>query len=213
MIDKVVYTALFGDYENLKEPLVITPGWKYICLTDQKLTSNAWQVIQSNYAEPKDNCQNVARWFKIMKYEGAQSLWLDASFQINTNLDDFWNKHYKGGICAPKHPARACAHREAQVCMRMGLDTERVQKQITRYANQGLPYNAGLISSGILMRDNSQPVKDFCSLWWEQILNGSLRDQIGFAYTDWKMPGIANTFSYDYRVRQEFIYTKHYHKR
>lgn len=211
MSEKVIFTALFGDYENLKEPTVVTPGWKYICYTDQPLKSDVWEVtpfLPGVYVP-----QMFARLVKITWANFPQSIWLDASFQINTNLDDFWNKHYKGGICAPKHPARACAHREAQVCMRRGLDAERVQKQINRYANQGLPYNAGLISSGILMRDNSQPVKDFCSLWWEQIVDGSLRDQIGFAYSDWKMPGVSHTFDYDYRVRQEFIYQKHYHNR
>lgn len=210
MSDKVIFTALFGDYENLKEPTVITPGWKYICATDQDIFSDYWDIVK---IEGTSNPQKDARITKIKIFYGDQSIWCDASFQINTNLDHFWNKYYNGGICAPKHPVRACAHREAQICMRRGLDTERVHKQISRYANKGLPYGGGLISSGILLRDNSQAVKDFCSLWWEQIENGSLRDQIGFAYCAWKHPEVVNTFDYDYRTRTEFQYFKHYHNR
>ena len=28
------YTVLSGDYDTLKKPTVITPGWKYVCFTD-----------------------------------------------------------------------------------------------------------------------------------------------------------------------------------
>ena len=41
---KVIYTAIFGDYDTLKEPLVITPGWKYICYTDQDFESKVWEI-------------------------------------------------------------------------------------------------------------------------------------------------------------------------
>lgn len=212
MSEKVIYTALFGQYEELKEPTVITPGWRYVCFTDQEIESKTWRVIQSNYKEKEDNCQNVSRWFKIMKYEGDQSIWIDASFQINCNLDDFWNQHFKAPITAINHPVRDCVYREAQICMRRGLDASNVEKQIKRYANAGLPYHNGLIASGILLRDNSDQTKEFCDLWWEQIANGSVRDQIGFAYAAWKMP-IVNYVNYDYRVREEFKYSKHFHKR
>jgi hypothetical protein len=215
MINKVIYTTLFSDYEDLKEPAEITPGWDYYCLTDQELNSPVWKIIRLREGvKPISNPQLKAREHKIsiMPY-ADQLIYIDASFQINCNLDDFWNKHYKGGITAPRHPARACVYREGQICMRRDLDGKRVEKQVSRYANEGMPAHGGLISSGILMRDNSQPVKDFCALWWEQIVNGSLRDQIGFAYCDWKLPGVANTFNYDYRVRQEFKYFKHYHNR
>lgn len=214
MSEKIIHTTLFGNYEELKDPTVVTPGWKYICITDQEIKSDIWEIIKSE--TPTDQ-QHQSRAVKIhfhIHYPKSECLlWLDASFQINTNLDHFWNKHYKGGITAPRHPARACAYREAQVCMRRGLDADRVQKQSMKYANQGMPYNTGLISSGILMRDNSEPVKEFCKMWWDEIVNGSNRDQISFAYCDWKMPGVAHMFNYDYRVRQEFVYTKHYNRR
>lgn len=213
MSEKIIYTALIGNYDDLKSPLIVTPGWRYLCFTDQPYISNTWEILPIEISVDF-NPQFAARFLKIIpNHPLNQSIWIDASFQINTNLDDFWNKHYKGGITAPRHPVRACAYREAQICMRRDLDGKNVEKQINRYTNKGMPMNAGLISSGILMRDNSQPVKDFCSLWWDQIVNGSLRDQIGFAYCDWKMPGVAHAFNYDYRVRNEFVYSKHFHNR
>jgi hypothetical protein len=31
---KAVYTFIFGDYDDLKSPTIMTPGWDYICFTD-----------------------------------------------------------------------------------------------------------------------------------------------------------------------------------
>lgn len=213
MPEKIIYTALYGPYEELKEPVVITPGWKYLCHTDQELESETWQIIKS-FRDDDFSPQLAARVVKCgPKWEWDQSIWIDASFKINCNLNDFWNEHYKGGITAPKHPARRCIYREAEVCRRRNLDSDNVAKQITRYSKQGMPGHNGLISSGILLRDNSEPVKKFCELWWEQIVNGSVRDQIGFAYCQWKMPEVVNYIDYDYRVREEFLYFKHYNRR
>ncbi len=78
---KVVYTALFGNYEELKEPAIITPGWQYICYTDQPIKSNTWQIIKEDAGV---NPQLTARWFKIMHWiDWEQSIWIDAAFKIN----------------------------------------------------------------------------------------------------------------------------------
>lgn len=210
MSEKIIYTALFGPYEELKEPIIKTPGWIYKCFTDQYIESSFWQM---NYFEKSPpHPQMEARLYKIMRPLSEQSIWIDASFTINCNLDNFWNQHFKGPITAINHPVRRCVYREADVCIRRGLDAENVRKQTKQYAKEGLPFNNGLISSGILLRDNSEQTRQFCDLWWMQIENGSLRDQIGFAYAAWKMP-IINYVNYDYRVRQEFIYTKHFNRR
>ena len=41
---KVVYTCISGNYDTLKDPTVVTPGWEYICFTDQKVISNVWTI-------------------------------------------------------------------------------------------------------------------------------------------------------------------------
>jgi hypothetical protein len=64
-MDKVIYTAIFGPYEELKEPTVITPGWKYICFTDQPLKSNVWNVNQVKHGDLLSS-QRRARQYKIL---------------------------------------------------------------------------------------------------------------------------------------------------
>jgi len=45
IIKKVCYTAIIGDYDKLHDPLIVTPGWDYICFTDDKdIKSNVWEI-------------------------------------------------------------------------------------------------------------------------------------------------------------------------
>lgn len=39
----VCYTVISGPYDTLKEPVIETDGWKYICFTDQELVSDIWE--------------------------------------------------------------------------------------------------------------------------------------------------------------------------
>ena len=41
---KVIYTAIFGSYDNLLEPKYIPEGWEFVCFTDTELTSANWTV-------------------------------------------------------------------------------------------------------------------------------------------------------------------------
>jgi hypothetical protein len=64
------------------------------------------------------------------------------------------------------------------------------------------------------MRENTKEVVELCDLWLSQ-LKWSYRDQIGFAYAEWKMPGIAHRMKepIDYRVSQEFVFKTHFNRR
>ena len=45
---KAIYTFIIGNYDTLKTPGVMTPGWDYICLTDNPtLKSTIWDVRRS----------------------------------------------------------------------------------------------------------------------------------------------------------------------
>ncbi len=207
---KVIYTAIFGRYEELKEPALITQGWDYYCFTDQPMKSNCWRIISLDKA---DNPILKAREIKISWLpESEKSLWVDGSFIINCNLDEWWNKHFLSPMTVIKHPVRDCYYAEAVriASTRQGYENALIQAE--KYKLAGVPLHSGLIQSGILMRENTSEVREFCSLWWEQI-KLSTRDQIGFAYAEWKLDRKWPRIRYDYRTGQEFIYKTHYHKR
>ena len=67
---KVVYTAILGSiYDDLKEPTVISPGWKYVCFTDQPLQSNIWEIRP---VPTTGNPQRQARELKITAFKQWQ---------------------------------------------------------------------------------------------------------------------------------------------
>lgn len=209
MENKIIFTALLSDYEEIKQPSVVTEGWGYLFYTDQQIQSDIWQ---RRYMKSTDNILD-ARTIKIIGTRSPQSIWVDASFTINCDLDDFWKKYFKPPITVMRHPVRNCIYREAAICINRGLDEDNVIKQITRYKKEGVPGTSGLAATGILLRDDSKEAHDFCNLWYSEMINGSTRDQLSFAYAAWKMPGVVNYIDYDYRTGKEFIYAKHYNRR
>jgi len=207
----VIYTALFSDYENLKEPTVITPGWDYKCFTDQTLQSTAWEIIK---VDPVTEPVRLARYYKIMEWvDWPRSIWVDASFVIDTDLDQWWAKYFKGGLSVPSHPMRTDIYEECMACI-LGKRGDRVQvdAQMNEYRSAGVPGNTGIIQSGLMMRENTPEVIELCEAWWREMVPRSSRDQIAFAricsnFKCW------NTYRWDYREEKDFIYKHHYYRR
>lgn len=208
---KTVFTAIFGNYDSLQEPLIITPGWKYVCYTDQPLKNTTWTIIKRPMLP--QGAQRTARFYKIMFHRHIEtefSVWIDASFIINCNLDEWW-KRFKNPMTCIKHPIRDCVYQEADVCLQNGKGSNYdIIKQMQHYMDAGLPMHNGLIQSGILMRQQRQPVIDLCDLWWHQLETYSTRDQLSFAFASWKKP-VHYLTEYDYSKGLDFLYMYHLH--
>lgn len=207
-MSKVIYTALFGDYEELKEPTVITLGWRYICLTDQPLKSEVWEIVPTKVMPPGTE-QLTARWYKLMGFvDYERSIWVDAAFQVHVNLDEFWQKYYLGGISAPQHPHRDCVHNEIFAVIESGRADKGKMLAIEKdYKDRGVKGN--VVSSGILLRENTPEVIRFCEEWWRVLIaQGVNRDQV--AAPD--VPGyseIVRPFRFNYTQSTEIQYFKH----
>ena len=108
----VVYTAIAGNYDTLKEP----PGKllkeaDFVAFCDFIPTTRAWQ-IQKTCAEFADPARN-AKIHKILPHiffpEATYSLWIDGSVKINRAFPiRQWIEEYLGehDLAVFKHPAR-----------------------------------------------------------------------------------------------------------
>ena len=85
-------------------------------------------------------------------------------------------------------PIRKCIYDEERVVLAMKKDVkENTNPQINRYKKEGFPKNYGLLQSNILIRRHNSP--DCIKLmedWFEELKNGSHRDQLSFNYILWK---------------------------
>lgn len=204
-----IYTAIFGKYDSLKEPLVVTPGWRYICFTDQDFKSDTWEIVKTF---PNNDQIRTARLYKITAFKlfpSDYSIYIDGSFQINCNLNE-WVKKHPGDFVTMRHLWRNCAYQEAETCLKIAKgEADLIKKQVKKYRLLGLPEGNGLISSGILMRKKTEKVVNFCEKWWSEVYQNSTRDQLSFAFTDFLYPGTHVSYDYDYFDRQEFKFIKH----
>jgi nucleotide sugar dehydrogenase len=191
--NKCVYTCITGGYDNLIEPRIMTPGWDYICFTDNKeLKSTRWKVVHINNISKLDNTR-LNRMVKIQyhKFVGEYdlSIYIDGNYQITNNLDLFMRKYANAEqpLVISKHPKRTCVYTEATACKRLNKDdANTIDAVMERYKSEGMPADFGLTQNGILIRKKDDNTRKFMELWWNEVKNNSKRDQLSFSYINWK---------------------------
>jgi len=217
----VIYTAIFGPYDDLKEPTVVTPGWDYVCFTDQPFKSKVWE-IKPTQCRPFDDLRRTARWHKVNFHKALTlkpeelTIWLDGSFQIQCDLNWFVKRH-RPPFTVNQHPYRDCVYAEGNACDRNRRDSKSViNLQLRRYRQAGIQPHSGVIASGVLVRNNTSEVQRFCNRWWAEIAKGSVRDQIAWALPARIWPNLFHTIpatDWDYRKSTDFKGISHLHKR
>lgn len=209
----IIYTAIFGNYDDLKEPQVITPGWKYYCFTDQPLKSKVWEIIPVKTKPGEERI--LSKHYKICPhhfFNYDHCIWIDASFIINCDLNSFFWEKLQKATTFMQHPFRNCVYQEAKACKENQLDDAQViNDQVSRYVEQGLPENNGMASTGVILRHNTTFTRRFCEMWWKELKSGSVRDQISWAWPWFKTTG-ASVVPWDYRTATEFLHVPHLNK-
>jgi alkaline ceramidase TOD1/glycosyltransferase MUCI70-like protein len=192
----VAYTFIFGDYDTLKTPTVITAGWDYICFTDNpRLRSRYWDVRLSTRtcADRELEDKKFAIKHMILSHNYLPDHELALSFgghiQINCNLDEFVGKHFPPGadlmIC--RHPERDCIYEEAQVCQALGKDDQgRIAAQMRQYRGAGYPAHKGLYDTIVIGRRDSPGLRAMCETWFREYERGSSRDHLCLNYALWR---------------------------
>jgi len=222
---KVAYTFIFGDYDDLKTPSIITPGWDYICFTDDPtLRSDFWDVRLSarRRSDRRLESKKFAMKHMILFHQFLNgyelSLSVGAQIELNCDLDALMEEQFRSSedmmICV--HPERDCIYDEARVCKDLLLDDpKRIDAHMKRYRIAGYPENHGLFATGIIARRHNRPnVRSMCEVWWKEYRIGSRRDQLSLNYALWRSQPIkisAMEYDQQFTVRRNFIL--HSHKR
>lgn len=191
----IIYTYILGNYDDLKEPAVISPGWQYHCFTDGEIDSRIWlqRPIPEHFSNLTENKQ-IASLLKIQHYRLFDPsvqfvLSMDGSMVLNVDMNLFLNQHWDDDydLMLVKHPLRNCLYDEAVKVMEYKFDYPyRVIKQMTAFLLAGYPLNNGLNSSGFMIKNNqSEQLLRLNEIWAEQYLKGSVRDQLSLNYAMW----------------------------
>lgn len=208
----VIYSAITGGYDEVKEPEYINPHLDYVLFTDNpNVKSDVWKIKLISKADNLDDTR-TARKIKILGHQYLAdydfSIWVDGKLCIKGDLQDLVLRYRgKEPLLCFNHYINDCIYQENTLCHRMNKDDPDIMDaQIERYRKEGYPEHNGLIDSGILVRElKNQKVINLMETWWQEVLHGSKRDQLSFNYACWK-----NDFVYD--TADLFIYGNDYVK-
>ena len=94
-----VITAIFNNFDLLREPKVINSDVEYICITDNpNLHSNTWKIIVNPDSIKKDwSPRKKTYYIRYHLFEFADSeycFWIDASIELNKiNFQNYVDKN------------------------------------------------------------------------------------------------------------------------
>lgn len=190
-LTKVVYTAVFGDYDHVP---AVNPEWDcdFICFTDNpRFVSPGWRVVMTQLNG--DSPAQANRRYKMLphKYLASyeRSLYVDGNIKLLADPSPLFEKYIgKGVIAIPKHQDRSCAYAEARLCIKgKRVKTEIAVQQMSRYEEEGFPENFGMTENGILFRrHHDKNVMALMEAWWVEYCSGGKRDQLSLPYLIWK---------------------------
>lgn len=232
MNNKVIYTAIFGEKDELLQPKVIPKGYDFICFTDAKTAMNpsfkkpgVWRicVVTPSHEDPVRS----ARKYKVLPHlflsEYVISVWIDGNIIVRQNPDPLIEKYLgDANVAVYDHmqenfERRDCLYDEAEALIklyeergRFKDDPELIRMHVERYRAEGYPAHNGLLISSVMLRKHAElDAIALDELWWQEMERGSRRDQLSFNYAAWKLGTKFNWISGD--VRDNPYFRRVYH--
>lgn len=183
-----VYTAIYGGYDRLIDPVPQDVDVDWYCFTDDPgLSSEVWKVVvePGRFGDPRLD----ARWFKMQPHrclpEHRWTIWVDGNIRIDSGR--FVRESVTvagGGLAMFRHPQRDCVYAEARALARLGSGCpggRLMAQQVEHYRAAGHPRRWGLWAGGVLVRDSSRPVlRELGEQWLAECERWTTRDQLSF---------------------------------
>ena len=218
----VVYTAITGGYDSLRQPKVIDLNVDYVCFTDavsQVQQNGVWKIVPIPKELQYLSDVKKQRVVKICPHRYLKeydiSVWVDGNFSIVGSISQFIKQYdlNKSPLYVRVHPIRKCIYEEAKACIEMHKDlSQTIQNQVSTYRKEGYPKNIGMAETGIVLRrHNDIKCQLVDNLWASELLKYSHRDQLSFNYACWKMHFLPGCLNKEFNVfgNKTFVWRPH----
>lgn len=183
----VVFSAVFGGYDDVQTPRVIEDGVRYVLFTDRPYTGGGYEVVRFSKVDQPSlmnrMCKIMAhRWFS----DAPWTLYHDGNYQIVANPSEIERSLPTGCdmlVTDSIHQQWSVADELAAVCER-GLAAATVaRKQLAHYRAAGYcPELDRAVRAGVLLRRNTDHLARFNESWWHEVQEWTHRDQLSFGY-------------------------------
>jgi hypothetical protein len=189
----VVYTALFGGYDELPaQPRV--PGVPFVCFTDdRRLRAAGWDIRVRRPRHPHPRM--AAKWYKLLAHRALpgvrHAIWIDACVRLCAprSVDRLLAALGPSGLALCRHPDRDNIYDEAEASLTLAkYDGLPIREQVEAYGREGLPDSHGLWAGTVLVRDLSRPEIRRLGRWWmRENLRWTYQDQLSLPYVLWRL--------------------------
>lgn len=207
-----IYTAIFGDYDDLKPVPDQFVDCDFLCFTDDfpAREASGWRLIRSG-RHAAWHPRMRAKLFKLMSHRISSHgrlawrynplaasldrspfhdvlIWIDASLRIKSRsfAEELIRHIGRDDWAMFVHPDRDCIHDEADLSVHLakyrGLP---IREQVEAYRRDGYPAKAGLYASGIIAR--SAALAPIHAAWWAETCRWTYQDQLSLPVVLWRL--------------------------
>lgn len=189
-----VYTAIFGNYDYLKEPRYVDPRCDYYVFTDNKIDTNSiWKTIDCSILNAYDKSYRYKnRYCKMHPFqlfnEYDYVIYIDGNFEICGPVSELIKYiNPKTNLAVHNMFNRDCVYDEAKACklLKKG-DYKKINKEIEEYKKEGFPRHFGMYECPIIVSKKSELSSVLFEQWWQRYIDSGERDQIIMPYLIWK---------------------------
>ena len=205
-----IYTAIFGHYDDLKEPAAQEIDCDFFCFTDAPpLHDTAWRIVRVR-PDPRLHPRMQAKRYKVMSHEvfpGGRlafrydpfaplrfsrrrydaTIWVDASLSVFSArfARDIANCIAKTSWAMFAHPDRDCIFEEAVASSAMlKYRNLPIDEQVENYRRCGIQPHSGLHACGVIARKEPLPaqLRQANNVWWAENLKWTYQDQLSLRF-------------------------------
>lgn len=185
----MVYTAIFGGYDTLRQPSVVEPGVRYVCFTDAAVAHpGAWEIITVDPDQWGGPILSNRR-YKILPHvyfpAASATIYHDGNHALRVKPSTIIEQMPVDVDLMVSDPVER--HWRIQdeldaVCDRgMAIPSE-ARAQVEHYQREGLDVSRRAVRAGRLIRRNNERCRDFGDAWWAEVSTRTHRDQLSFDY-------------------------------
>lgn len=198
----VVYTAVFGGYDNIDEPMFVNPNLEYYAFTDCELPQDSvWKKVDISKFKQLEGLDDYhkAKYIKMFPHEFFPefdfSIWVDGNVALIADTYPIAVMADGSPIATYANPIHNCIYTEGKYMLfQRRVPKQELQIQLGHYRDEGFPEHFGMREFSIIYRNHKR--KDYYELmnqWWDHVNKYTMRDQLSLPFILWK-----NGFTIDY---------------
>ncbi len=191
----VVYTCIWGKYDNVLEPYFINDEIDYCIITDQDIPANSkWKKIElpKNIDFSIMTPIEINRFCKMLPHklfsDYDYSIYIDGNIRIVCDLFPIIADMGDKTIGIHDYQVDCIYNMKNAIIAGKKAPRSLVNKQIKKYKKDGFPKHFGAFECNVLVRKhNDNTCKKIMDDWWDEFNStSSKRDQLSLPYVIWK---------------------------